>query len=113
MPIQVKPVRVFTREQPCTKVELYNTFRQKSGFVRRAWVEARGEIGLNAPKYLKKNSYAIAVTDKGIDYLVLTTAGQDWLIKGLKRHLELHPEDADAVQFPITDKSKAVRRVRG
>lgn len=101
MPIEVKPVRIFTREQPCTKVELYNCFKASKGFVRRPVVETRGEIGINAPKYLRKANYAILLNDEDVDYLVLTMGGQKWLIDGINRHLELHPGDAALLKYPV------------
>lgn len=96
--VEVKPVKQFTRDNPCTKVDLWNCFRAASGFVRRPVVEARGEIGLNAPKYLLREGYAMTYTVQGIDYYELTDTGKDWLTRGLTKHLEKHPEDRKRVR---------------
>lgn len=89
----VKPVKVFTRENPCTKVDLWNCFRRGAGFVKRAVVESRGEIGLNAPKYLLREGFTRAFEQEGIDYIELTPHGEQWLTDGLERHLKKHPGD--------------------
>ena len=89
----IKPVRVFTRENPCTKIELFNCFTGEFGYVRRPVVEARGEIGENAPKYLLQKNYCVYRTDKGIDYYELTQAGEEWLTKGVAAHVGRHPDD--------------------
>lgn len=89
----IKPVRVFSREHPCTKIELFNCFTGEFGYVRRPVVEARGEIGENAPKYLLQKNYCVYRTDKGIDYYELTQTGEEWLTKGVESHLKRHPDD--------------------
>lgn len=88
-----KPVRVFDRENPCSKVDLHLCFYPQGRYKDRAVVEARGEIGINAIKYLKKQGYANAVETAGVEYWTLSEEGKSWLAEGLKRHLELHPED--------------------
>lgn len=97
MNIKPKDVRVFTREDPVTKVHLFNCFTAPSGFRPRAVVEARGEIGVNAIKYLLKQEYAEAFESKGVDWWKLTEEGETWLTEGLRRHLEIHPEQASLV----------------
>lgn len=92
--ITPKPVKEFTTEEPCSKVDLSNCFTRGGKYVRRAVVEARGEIGINAIKYLLKKGYANAVETDSIDWWVLTPSGEKWLAQGLARHLELHPADA-------------------
>lgn len=89
-----KPVREFTRTDQCTKVHLYNCFMGDAGrFVQRAVIEARGEIGVNAIKYLIREGYAEAFENQNVDWWRLTRDGETWLLKGLARHLELHPEE--------------------
>ena len=106
--------RVFTREEPCTKVHLYNCFMRNGRFVRRAVVEARGDIGLNAIKYLKNKNLAVAYSEGNIDYWELTPDGKEWLEKGLVRHLELHPEDIRLVNEhrTVPTSSRRVKRTR-
>ncbi len=91
--ITPKPVKIFTRDLPVTKVDLHNCFCPAGQYVKRAVVEARGEIGLNAIKYLLKNDYATRFEERNVDYWKLTADGEEWLRKGLARHLELHPEE--------------------
>jgi len=99
--VVVKEIKVFTRDNPCTKVDLWNCFYQGGTFAARPVLETRGEIGLHAPKYLRKHGYATLVSRGNIDAYVLTKAGQQWLVDGVKRHLELHPEDrALLVEYP-------------
>lgn len=110
MEITPKQTRVFTREQPVTKVELWNCFNKGGRFVRRAMVEARGEIGLNAIKYLVREGLAFKYEESSVDWWELTPEGHEWLEKGLARHLELHPGDARLVNRQLA--VKPVRRVR-
>lgn len=113
MNFKPKPVKVFTREDPCTKVHLTNCFYRGGQFVPRAMVEARGEIGLNAIKYLRREGYATVTTQGDVDVWALTEAGQHWLIAGLKRHLELHPADAALlVSQPSVNTRPRRRRTR-
>lgn len=116
--INAKPVKVFTKDKPCTKVDLHNCFYLGgSKPLSRAVVEARGEIGLNAIKYLKREGYAIEHEEKGVDYWTLTSDGVEWLRKGLARHLELHPDHAALVMRgragpAVSNKPARVRRTR-
>ncbi len=96
---EILPTRVFTRSDPCTKVHIFNAFAVDpygKGIVYRDLpvVESRGLIGLNVPKYLRREGYAEIVAIKHVEYYRLTPQGQQWLRDGLARHLELHPQDA-------------------
>lgn len=111
---QITPqeVRVFTRERPCDKVDLFLCFfdyaTQKPR--RRAKVEARGEIGLNAIKYLKREGLALEYEEGGVDWWELTKDGVSWLIGGVRRFLELHPQEAS--RMPSGPSSARPRRNR-
>lgn len=94
---EIKPTRTFTREDPCTKVHIWNCFMGAGGFKPVAVVHSRAEIGLNTPKYLKREGFVEVIEDKGVEYYRLTAEGEDWLRKGLNRHLELHPADVENV----------------
>lgn len=110
---QIIPVdaKVFTRENPCDKVDLYLCFFGSDGKPRRrAVVEARGEIGLNAIKYLLREEYAIKFEESGVDWWELTAEGKEWLTAGLTRHLELHPEHANRLQSSKKTSAPARRR---
>lgn len=111
--IDVKPVKVFTRESPCTKVDLYNCFRRGDGFIPRPTVQTRGEIGENAPKYLRREGYARLYEANGIDCLELTDEGEAWLLSGLARYLEMHPEEVANLEQPypgVTEPRRTVTR---
>jgi hypothetical protein len=93
--------RVFTKEDPCTKVELHNCFFRGGQYVERAVVEARTEIGENAPKYLVKKGFVLLQTRKWVDYYVPTEQGKAWLHSGILRYLVLHPDRAkDCLELP-------------
>ncbi len=107
----IKPVKEFTKENPCTKVDLHNCFAGTHGYVRRPVVEAQGEIGVNAPKYLIRKGYATYRSSEGIDYYELTTEGTVWLFEGLAAHLKRHPDD-EAKVVRIGQKQAPVRVAR-
>lgn len=109
---QIVPVeaKVFTRENPCDKVDLYLCFFENKQPRRRAIVEARGEIGLNAIKYLKREGYATQYEEGSVDWWELTAEGEEWLEKGLARHLELHPDHASRLQKSSGQPTRRRRR---
>lgn len=84
--------RVFTRENPCTKVELWNCFKSKGGFKIIPVVEAKTLIGENAPKYMLKKGYIREGQLAGMDVYRVSISGEQWLLAGIRRYLELHPE---------------------
>lgn len=88
---EFKPAR-FTRDNPVTKVELHNCFYKHGRYIDRPVVEAKTEIGENAPKYLVSRGYARVRTEKNVDYYSLTADGNNWLRQGILRYLALHPE---------------------
>ena len=93
--------RVFTKDDPCTKVELHNCFYRNGQYVERAVVEAKAEIGENAPKYLLKMGFVLAQTRRWVDYYVPTDSGREWLKQGIQRYLVLHPERiSDCKELP-------------
>lgn len=91
----------FTRDNPCTKVHLWNCFRGPKGYQIVPVVTARGRIGDNAPKYLLRERYVRVFTDNDVEYYALTPEGEKWLDKGIRRHLELHIEDTCLLSYPI------------
>lgn len=96
----MKPA-VFTRESPCTKVHIWNCFRQGGKFVSVPVVHAQSIIGVNTPKYLLREGYATAVARKGIDYYTLSRAGESWLQSGVIKHLQRHPSDQSLLMESI------------
>jgi hypothetical protein len=83
---------VFTRDNPCTKLDLWNCFRGKRGFVQKQIDVAYSIIGKNAPRYLIREGYAERVEIRGTEYLRLTEMGATWLEKKFLHLLSKHPE---------------------
>lgn len=106
----MKEARRFTRESPCSKVDIWNGFRRGSGFPAIPVVEAKSFTGDNAPKYLAREGYLRAFTAGGVDFYQLTPEGISWLLKGIHRYVDLHPEAAVDLQHPIPPLT--VRRTR-
>lgn len=88
----MKAAKIFTRENPCTKVDLHNCFYSKGAYVNRKLVDAKMVIGDNAPKYLVREGYIEQRLIEGADWYVVTIAGKAWLRAGILRYLQLHPE---------------------
>lgn len=89
----MKPeVKKFTRENPCTKLDIWNCFRARRGFKTVPVVEAQSIIGANAPRVMLRNGYIEAGTKKDVDTYTLTDQGKVWLTKGMVAYLKNHPE---------------------
>lgn len=102
----MKP-KVFTKEDPCTKVDLHNCFYAGGRYVNRPVVEAKAVIGENAPKYLIREEFVVVRTIDNIDYYCLTPEGDEWLRRGIVRYLDLHPERVADCNFPPPGYGKA------
>lgn len=89
----------FTKDNPCTKVDLHNCFFHGARYVNRPVVEAKMEIGENAPKYLIREGYVVVRMIDNVDYYCLTPLGDAWLRTGILRYLTLHPEKAADCKF--------------
>lgn len=85
-------VKVFTKDNPVTKLDLWNCFRGKRNFRRVQVDEAKSIIGANAPRYLKSKGYLLQYESRGVEYYDLSDDGRIWLMEGFKRHLLNHPE---------------------
>jgi hypothetical protein len=86
--------KVFTRENPCTKIDLHNCFYSSGAYRPRKVIEARMEIGLNAPKYLIREGYVTERHYEGADWYCPTPEGDAYLRNGILRFLVLHPDRA-------------------
>jgi hypothetical protein len=90
----MKPaVKVFTKDNPVTKLDLWNCFRGHRGFINIQVDTAKSLIGENSPRYLTSKGYLGVVERKNVEYYSLTTAGAKWLLDGFKRYLKNHPLD--------------------
>ncbi len=105
----------FTRDNPVTKVELWNCFRASATRFRKVQVdEAHAVIGKNAPRYLETKGYLVRETLKSVEYYHITDEGEEWLDSGIKSYVKNHPAERKLVQFfpgdPVV--TSRVRRVR-
>lgn len=109
----MKSAAKFTREAPCTKVDLHLAFWVNGQYRATAVVQAKAVIGDNAPKYMLKKGFLVQSLEGGVDMYTPTETGKNWLRDGLARHLELHPEDAEKVALasPAKPPKQRVRRV--
>lgn len=105
----MKDAAKFTRDNPATKVHLWNALNPTGSFAAVPVVQAKMVMGDNAPKYLLKNEYIRTFTRGEVDYYQLTPDGIEWLKKGLRRHLELHPEQASDLVIPLDAKPSGTR----
>lgn len=96
-----KNVAVFTKANPCTKVEIWNAFRGARGFRQTEESEVLATIGRNVPRVLLNEGRAERVKTAKGDFYRLTKDGQEWLRVGLRRYLRNNPEKAKlAVNLP-------------
>lgn len=92
----MKPeIKVFTKDNPCTKLHLWNCFRGARGFKRVPVVEAKAQIGANAPRGMLRKGRIRQLEVKGVEYYQLTDAGTDWLKSGIQSYVKRHPEDRE------------------
>lgn len=96
----MKPeVRVFTKDSPCTKRDLWECFVGPTGFRTVSVPEAHSVIGVNAPRGMEREGrLRVAKTPMG-DYYSLTAEGREWLVKGILSYARNHPLDAQAIPF--------------
>lgn len=92
--------RVFDRDQPCTKLEIWNCFRAPRGFKRVQVDKAKAEIGANAPRAMLRNNYLETYTENGVEYYQLTEIGIEWLRLKFINYLRNHPENRRLAKFP-------------
>lgn len=91
----MKPeVKIFTRESPCTKFDLWQCFRIATGFRAVPVAEAQSIIGANVPRIMEREGRLVKQEVKGVEYYVLTDDGEDWLFEGMRRFLKNHPSRA-------------------
>lgn len=110
----MKPeVKVFTRENPCTKLDIWNCFRARTGFVKVPVVEAQAQIGANVPRVMEREGRLEKAEARGVEYYVLTAEGEEWLSTGFARYLKNHPSHAPQAKFlPSGSSSSRLRRTR-
>lgn len=91
----MKPIaKLFTRDNPCTKLEIWQCFRSATGFRRVPVVEAHTFIGVNVPRVMEREGRMFREERQGTDYYELTSEGKEWLMHGFERYLKNHPAHA-------------------
>ncbi len=96
----MKPtVRVFSRGNPCTKIDVWNAFRGRKGFVPTTVVRAQSIIGANVPRVLEREGRMVRETIGGKDMYILTPEGEEWLTRGFRNYLRNHPADLEYANF--------------
>lgn len=94
---------VFTRSNPCTKLDIWNCFRGVRGFKRVQVDEAHAVIGVNAPRNMLTNGYVTVIEKGNSEYYALTNTGVTWLSVKFKNYLRNHPASrGSAVNVPAT-----------
>ena len=97
--------KVFTREEACNKMHIWNCFRARSGFRIVEKQEARSHVGANAPRVMLKANRLEEVEHKGKTCLKLTKKGEAWATKGVTAFLRNHPDQKGDVK----NTTKAIR----
>jgi hypothetical protein len=91
----------FTKDNPVTKLQLWNCFRGRRGFTRIQIDAAHAIIGLNAPRYMIGKGYLEHYEQRYQEFYHLTESGEHWLYQKFKRLLERHPEwREEAINLP-------------
>lgn len=109
----MKPIaKVFTKDNPCTKLDIWQCFRIATGFRRVPVGEAHTYIGLNVPRVMEREGRLLRVEDQGIEYYELTTDGGNWLAEGFRRYLKNHPSRVSRAKHLPADWGYAARPVR-
>lgn len=91
-------VKVFTKDSPCTKRDLWECFAGETGFRTVALPEAHSVIGVNAPRGMERmGRIALKRTPQG-EYYSLTSEGREWLKKGILAYLKNHPAERGEIR---------------
>lgn len=91
-------IAVFSKSNPCTKIEIFNCFRGRRGFRQVEESEVLATIGRHVPRVLVNEGRAERIKTAKGDFYKLTKAGQDWLRVGLRRYLRNYPEKVKLVR---------------
>lgn len=88
--------KVFTKDHPCTKLDIWNCFANDSGTGFRVMQvdAAHAIIGVNVPRVMEREGRLVRERREDGDLYILTRAGQEWLNKGIRSYLRNHPGDA-------------------
>ncbi len=82
-----------------TKVDIWNTFRVRSGYRRTPYVEAKAMMGESAIRYWRKKGWIAEGRNGDVYYVELTEAGRAHIERGVQKHLENHPTDRGELRY--------------
>lgn len=108
----MKPLpKVFSKENPCSKKDLWLCFRTARGWRGVQVDEAHSIIGVNAPRYLERQGYLLKDAGAGTDVYLLTAAGEEWLTRGIQSYLKNHPSEVGEIPFlSAPSRGRRIRR---
>ena len=92
-------IRVFTRDKPCTKKDIWIAFRRRTGFAILQVDKAHAEIGVNVPRVMEREGRLVRLTVNAVDYYKLTLEGQEWLLRGMANYIRNHPSEEATIPF--------------
>lgn len=92
-------VKTFTRDDPCTKKDLWTCFRDERGFRKVQIAQAQSVIGINAPRVMERNGYLVKETYRNAEWYALTFEGEQWLMRGIYSYVKNHPSERSSIPF--------------
>lgn len=92
-------VKVFSKDNPCTKRDLWVCFRDARGFRKVQVAQAHSVIGVNAPRVMERNGYLVKETYRSAEWYVLTAEGEAWLLRGINSYVKNHPSERPSIPF--------------
>lgn len=106
----MKPeVKVFTKDHPCTKADIWRCFRTATGFKPVQVDIAHSQIGKNVPRVMERNGYLVKTLGVSADHYVLTDDGEQWLIRGIESYMKNHPAERDSIPYLGAPRQRRVR----
>lgn len=90
----------FTKDSPCTKLDIWNCFVAEAGFADVPVYEAQSKIGVFVPRNMEREGRLIVVNRAGADYYRLTLSGRAWLTRGIRSYVKNHPAEHQRVKHP-------------
>jgi len=95
--------KVFAKDKPCTKFDIWQCFYGSSGFRIVQVDEAHAVIGLNVPRVMEREGRLEKVEHRRQECYVLTEDGEAWLLKGFRNYLINHPSAWHLVEHVPSD----------
>ena len=83
--------KIFTKQNPCSKFDIWMAFRGPDGFCPIQVDKAHAIIGVNTPRVMEREARLEKVERKQQEYYRLTEEGEAWLLKGFRNYLTNHP----------------------